>query len=139
MNPMLNDVAEVLISEERLHERVQELGRQISADYADSIPALVCVLKGGYLFLADLTRALCVRHSVDFMAISSYGSSTQSSGVVRILKDLDADISGKDVLVVEDVVRDAAGRDQYVITVSVHDFAGLEASAADVWLAVAQA
>jgi len=104
VNPMLNDVAEVLISEERLHERVQELGRQISADYADSIPALVCVLKGGYLFLADLTRALCVRHSVDFMAISSYGSSTQSSGVVRILKDLDADISGKDVLVVEDII-----------------------------------
>jgi hypoxanthine phosphoribosyltransferase len=101
---MLQDVAEVLISEERLQERVQELGRKISLDYAEASLALICVLKGGYLFLADLTRALSVRHSVDFMAISSYGSSTASSGVVRILKDLDADISGKDVLVVEDII-----------------------------------
>jgi hypoxanthine phosphoribosyltransferase len=101
---MLQDVAEVLISQERLQERVQELGRKISLDYAEAPLALICVLKGGYLFLADLTRALSVRHSVDFMAISSYGSSTASSGVVRILKDLDADISGKDVLVVEDII-----------------------------------
>jgi len=104
VNPMLQDVAEVLISEERLQERVQELGRKLSMDYANAAPALICVLKGGYLFLADLTRALSVRHSVDFMAISSYGNSTASSGVVRILKDLDADINDKDVLVVEDII-----------------------------------
>ncbi len=104
MDALVNDVAEVLISQERLCERIQELGRQISTDYAGRAPALVCVLKGGYLFLADLTRALSIRHSVDFMAISSYGRSTESSGVVRILKDLDADINGKDVLVVEDII-----------------------------------
>ncbi|MEN6479882.1 MAG: hypoxanthine phosphoribosyltransferase [Anaerolineales bacterium] len=101
---MLCDVADVLISEERLRERVAELGRQISADYAGRSPALICVLKGGYLFLADLSRALTVRHSIDFMAISSYGHTTESSGVVRILKDLDADISGKDILIVEDII-----------------------------------
>jgi len=113
VDALVNDVAEVLISQERLCERIQELGRQISTDYAGRAPALVCVLKGGYLFLADLTRALSIRHSVDFMAISSYGRSTESSGVVRILKDLDAerilkdldaDINGKDVLVVEDII-----------------------------------
>ena len=67
-------------------------------------PLLVCVLKGGYLFLADLTRQLTIRHAIDFMAVSSYGDGTRSSGVVRILKDLDADIGGRHVLVVEDII-----------------------------------
>ncbi len=103
-SPLLGDVAEVLIGEERLRERVCELGAQITADYRDLNPMLICVLKGGYLFLADLTRRLGMRHGVDFMAISSYGSGTASSGVVRILKDLDSDISGRHILVVEDII-----------------------------------
>jgi len=99
-----NDVDHVLISEEQLHRRIAELGAQISADYGDSYPALICVLKGGYMFLADLSRALTIRHSVDFMAVSSYGNATESSGVVRILKDLDSDISGRPILIVEDII-----------------------------------
>lgn len=104
MNPLTQDVAQVLISEDRLQERIAELGAQISADYGESNPLLVCVLKGGYMFLADLSRALTIRHSVDFMATASYGKSTESSGVVRILKDLDSDISGRQVLLIEDIV-----------------------------------
>ncbi len=103
-SPLVQDVAKVLISEECLLQRVCELGAQITEDYGDSNPLLVCVLKGGYLFLADLTRRLGIRHGVDFMAISSYGNGTESSGVVRILKDLDSDISGRHVLVVEDII-----------------------------------
>jgi hypoxanthine phosphoribosyltransferase len=104
MNPMLQDVASVLISEEALHRRIAELGAQISADYAGMNPLLVCVLKGGYVFLADLTRALNIPHGVDFMAVSSYGNATESSGVVRILKDLDSDITGRHMLIVEDII-----------------------------------
>ncbi|HHX43370.1 MAG TPA: hypoxanthine phosphoribosyltransferase [Chloroflexi bacterium] len=101
---MTHDVARVLISEGDVQRRVAELGAQLSADYQDSNPLLVCVLKGGYVFLADLTRALTIRHGVDFMAVSSYGNATESSGVVRILKDLDRDITGRHVLIVEDII-----------------------------------
>ena len=104
MNALLQDVARVLISTEELQRRVHELADQISADYQGKNPLLVCVLKGGYVFLADLTRAMTINHSIDFIAISSYGSSTESTGVVRILKDLDRDISGKHVLLVEDII-----------------------------------
>lgn len=104
MNALLQNVDRVLISQEELQKRVRELGAQISADYRDLNPLLLCVLKGGFLFLADLSRALTIRHGVDFMAISSYGNSTVSSGVVRILKDLDTDISGRHVLIVEDII-----------------------------------
>ncbi len=104
MNPLLQNVDHILISREELQQRVRELGAQLSQDYHDLNPLLLCVLKGGYLFLADLTRALTIRHGVDFMAISSYGNSTESSGVVRILKDLDTDISGRHVLIVEDII-----------------------------------
>lgn len=100
----MDDVAQVLISEDRLQSRIAELGKEISADYQDLDPILVCVLKGGYVFLADLTRRLSVQHAVDFMATSSYGSATESTGVVRILKDLDADIGGRHVLIVEDII-----------------------------------
>ncbi len=98
------DVEEVLLSESQILRRVYELGKQISADYADLDPLLLCVLKGGYVFLADLTRSLTIKHDVDFMAISSYGDGTESTGVVRILKDLDRDISGRHVLIVEDII-----------------------------------
>ena len=104
MNPWAEDVARVLISEGELQQRIQELGAQLSADYAGKNPLLICVLKGGYMFLADLTRALTIRHGVDFMAISSYGDAVKSSGVVRILKDLDRDITGRHVLLVEDII-----------------------------------
>jgi hypoxanthine phosphoribosyltransferase len=99
-----DDVAEILIDGETLQERVVELGAQISADYAERDLFLICVLKGGFMFLADLMRALTVPHVVDFMATASYGASTESSGVVRILKDLDVSIEGREVLIVEDII-----------------------------------
>ena len=97
-------VGEILIDEERLQERVRELGRELSADYAGRELLLVGVLKGAVFFMADLMRALTVPCEIDFMAISSYGASTDSSGVVRILKDLDINIEGRHVLVVEDII-----------------------------------
>lgn len=104
MDNLANDVEEILLSESQIQQRVCELGGSISADYAGLNPLLLCVLKGGYVFLADLTRCLTIKHDVDFMAISSYGDGIESSGVVRILKDLDRDISGRHVLVVEDII-----------------------------------
>jgi hypoxanthine phosphoribosyltransferase len=104
MHNVLQDVDRVLISEQALQQRIAELGAQVSADYADRNPLLICVLKGGYVFLADLTRALSIRHGIDFMAVSSYGDATESSGAVRILKDLDRDITGRHILIVEDII-----------------------------------
>jgi hypoxanthine phosphoribosyltransferase len=100
-----DDIAKILISEEEIQKRVAELGQQISADYAGEIPFVVAVLKGAYVFLADLCRQMSVMHEVHFMAISSYGGrATRSSGVVRILMDLAASPEGRHVLVVEDIV-----------------------------------
>ena len=99
------DVDKILISEEDLQSRIVELGQAINATYTDDDrPLLVCVLKGAFMFLADLVRHLDMRHEVDFMEISSYGSGTVSSGVVRILLDLEQNIEGRHVLVVEDIV-----------------------------------
>jgi hypoxanthine phosphoribosyltransferase len=95
-------VTDVLIDEEKLQRRIVELGEEISADYAGRDLLLVGVLKGAVFFMADLMRGLSIPCEIDFMAISSYGDSTDSSGVVRILKDLDINIEGRDVLVVED-------------------------------------
>jgi hypoxanthine phosphoribosyltransferase len=97
-------IAEVLIDEETLRTRVVELGEEISRDYTGREPLLIGVLKGAVFFMADLMRQLTVPCEVDFMAISSYGASTDSSGVVRILKDLDINIESRDVLVVEDII-----------------------------------
>ena len=97
-------VAEVLIDEQTLRARVEELGDEVSRDYAGREPLLIGVLKGAVFFMADLMRQLTVPCEVDFMAISSYGAATDSSGVVRILKDLDINIEGRDVLVVEDII-----------------------------------
>jgi hypoxanthine phosphoribosyltransferase len=97
-------IGEVLISEERLHTRIGELAEEISADYAGRELVVIGVLKGAVFFIADLVRRLDMPCELDFMAVSSYGSSTHSSGVVRILKDLDAVIAGRHVLVVEDIV-----------------------------------
>jgi hypoxanthine phosphoribosyltransferase len=93
-----------LVTQEDLERRVRELGAEISRDYAGKDLFLVGVLKGAVFFLSDLMRAIEVPCEVDFMAVASYGSSTDSSGVVRILKDLDATIEGKDVLIVEDII-----------------------------------
>jgi len=101
---MGTDLKEVLITPERLSLRVAELAAQIDADYADRELLLVGVLKGAVMVMADLARAMHLPVAMDWMAISSYGSGTKSSGVVRILKDLDTDISGRHVLVVEDIV-----------------------------------
>jgi hypoxanthine phosphoribosyltransferase len=97
-------IGETLVSEEDLKRRVRELGEEISRDYAGRDLFLVGVLKGAVLFLSDLMRAIDVPSELDFMAVASYGSSTDSSGVVRILKDLDASIEGREVLIVEDIV-----------------------------------
>jgi hypoxanthine phosphoribosyltransferase len=97
-------IGEVLVTREDLIRRVAELGEEISRDYADRDLVMVGVLKGAVLFIADLMRHMTVPCEIDFMAVSSYGSSTDSSGVVRILKDLDAPIEGRDVLIVEDII-----------------------------------
>ena len=97
-------VGEILVQPDELARRVRELGRQITADYEGRDLLLVGVLKGAVFFLSDLMRHIDVPCEVDFMAVASYGSSTDSSGVVRILKDLDAAIEGRDVLIVEDIV-----------------------------------
>jgi hypoxanthine phosphoribosyltransferase len=97
-------IGETLVAEEDLQRRVAELGAEISSDYEGRDLLLIGVLKGAVPFLADLMRALTVECEVDFMAVSSYGSATDSSGVVRILKDLDASIGGRDVLLVEDII-----------------------------------
>ncbi|MHB8243303.1 MAG: hypoxanthine phosphoribosyltransferase [Solirubrobacteraceae bacterium] len=97
-------LGEVLVSADDLQRRVVELGEQISRDYADRPLLLVGVLKGAVFFLSDLMRYIDIPVEVDFMAVASYGSATDSSGVVRILKDLDASIEGRDVLIVEDIV-----------------------------------
>ncbi len=99
-----NAIGETLVSAEDLQRRVRELAAEISRDYADRDLLLVGVLKGAVFFLSDLMRQLEIPVEVDFMAVASYGSATKSSGVVRILKDLDAAIEGRDVLIVEDIV-----------------------------------
>ena len=98
------DVAEVLLTEEQIGERVAALGAELAADYADRDPILIGVLKGSIVFLADLVRAMQIPLSIDLMEVSSYGSGTESSGQVRILKDLKGSIEGRHVLVVEDII-----------------------------------
>jgi hypoxanthine phosphoribosyltransferase len=101
---MDDDVEEILLTHEQIQSRVAELGAQLAADYAEREPVLVSVLKGSIIFLADLVRATPVQLSIDLMELSSYGASTQSSGQVRILKDLSGPIRGRDVIVVEDII-----------------------------------
>jgi hypoxanthine phosphoribosyltransferase len=100
-----DDVAKILIAEDELQARVLELAEEIDGVYSeDNPPLLVCVLKGAFIFLADLSRRLEVPHEVDFMEVSSYGGNTVSSGVVRILLDLERNIEGRHVLIVEDII-----------------------------------
>ena len=99
-----NPNLEVLLSEQRIQDRVKELGAEITRDYAGRNPLLIGVLKGACFFLTDLLRAIDTRVGIEFMAISSYGASTRTSGEVRILKDLDVPVEGRDLIVVEDIV-----------------------------------
>jgi hypoxanthine phosphoribosyltransferase len=99
-----NDIQEVLITEEELQQKIKELGRTLSEEYAGRTPLVICVLKGAFIFMADLVKAITVPVEMDFMAVSSYGASTKSSGVVKIIKDLDVSVEGRDILIVEDII-----------------------------------
>jgi hypoxanthine phosphoribosyltransferase len=102
---LADDVQSVLITEAQLRQRVKELAGQITADYANEEDLLlICVLKGGYIFLSDLSRAIARPHELDFMAISSYGAGTSSSGAVQIILDLKQPLTGRNVLIVEDII-----------------------------------
>ncbi len=101
---MENDIKTVLFTAEDLEQRIQQLGRQISQDYAGKEIIMIGVLRGAVIFMADLARAIKVPVTLDFMAVSSYGSGTESSGVVRILKDLNEDVADKHLLIVEDII-----------------------------------
>ena len=100
MNPKIS----VLLSEEIVDKRIQELGEQISKDYAGQEIHLVCVLKGGVFFMCELAKRISLPLSMDFMSVSSYGDDTESSGIVKIIKDLDEKLEGKEVIIVEDIV-----------------------------------
>lgn len=104
LNQVQDDITKVLVTEAQIAERVEELAKEIDIAYAGKDVLLVGVLKGAVMFMADLSRAIQIPVSMDWMAVSSYGSGTQSSGVVRILKDLDADVLGRHVLIVEDII-----------------------------------
>lgn len=97
-------LGEIVVSYEAIRTRIEEVGAEIAADYAGRRPLLIGVLKGAVMFMADLARSIDLPVELDFMAVSSYGSATKTSGVVRIVKDLDADLTGRDVIVVEDIV-----------------------------------
>jgi hypoxanthine phosphoribosyltransferase len=98
------DLGEMVVTAEALQQRVAELGAEITADYQGREPLLIGVLKGAAMFMTDISRAVALPLEIDFMAVSSYGNATRTSGVVRIVKDLDIDLTGRDVLIVEDIV-----------------------------------
>ena len=99
-----NDITKVIVTEEQIHARIKEMAAEVDAKYAGKDVLLVGVLKGAVMFMADLSRAMQIPVHMDWMAVSSYGHGTQSSGVVRILKDLDADVLGRHVIIVEDII-----------------------------------
>lgn len=101
---MMEDISEVLYSEGELSARVRELGAQITTDYEGKSPLLVGVLKGSFVFMADLVRAIDLPCELDFMVVSSYGSGTKTTGAVQIIKDLQVDIAGRDIIVIEDIL-----------------------------------
>lgn len=101
---MHTDIQEVLYTEQQIQDKVKELGEKISADYEGRNPLVICVLKGAFIFMADLVKRIDIPLEMDFMAVSSYGDSTTSSGVVKIMKDLDVTVEGRDVLIVEDII-----------------------------------
>ena len=104
MNDQLKPPGQILLSEQQIENRIKELGQQITNDYENKAPLLIGVLKGAFIYMADLARAISLPIEFDFMAVSSYGNATKTSGVVRIVKDLDIDLSGRHVIVVEDII-----------------------------------
>ena len=98
------EIGEIVVAEDELQARIAQLGKEITEDYRGRPPLLVCVLKGAFIFMADLARAIDLPVEFDFMAVSSYGSATKTSGVVRIVKDLDLDLSDRHVIIVEDII-----------------------------------
>jgi hypoxanthine phosphoribosyltransferase len=104
VEPVENDIEKVLVPAQQIQDRLAEIGEAITADYAGKQPLLIGVLKGAFVVMADLARSIRLPLEFDFMAVSSYGAATKTSGVVRILKDLDHDLDGMDVLLVEDIV-----------------------------------
>jgi len=101
---LLDDIEEVLYSEEEIQCKVKELAEIVSREYEGRNPLVICVLKGAFIFMADLTKRITVPMELDFMAVSSYGKATRSSGEVRIVKDLDQSVEGRDVIIVEDII-----------------------------------
>ena len=101
---MRNDIERIMLTEEQIQNRVKELGAQIAADYADKNPVMICILKGSTMFFADLLRAMPIRLTMDFMAVSSYGRNTKSSGEVEIRKDLSGSIEHRHAIIVEDII-----------------------------------
>lgn len=101
---MHEDIGEVLLDAQRIQARVKEMGEEISRDYAGKDLMMICILKGAVMFLADLARQISVQCEMDFMSISSYGGGTKTSGIVRIAKDVDVSITGRDILLVEDIM-----------------------------------
>lgn len=101
---MRNDIEKILKTKTEIQAKIKQLGEQISKDYEGKNPVLICILKGGIVFLSDLMRNISTPVELDFMSLSSYGNSTKSSGVVKIKKDIDVDISNRDVVIVEDIV-----------------------------------
>ena len=109
----MSEKIRVLLSEEEVDRRIQEIGEQINKDYAGKEVHLICVLKGGVFFMCELAKRINVPVSLDFMSVSSYGDDTKSSGVVKIVKDLDQPLEGKDVIIVEDIID--SGRTLYYL------------------------
>jgi hypoxanthine phosphoribosyltransferase len=101
---LFSDIQEVLYSEEQIQGKIKELGELLSTDYEGKNPLVICVLKGAFIFMADLVKQIRVPLEIDFMAVSSYGQSTKSSGVVKIIKDLDVPVEGRHILIVEDII-----------------------------------
>lgn len=116
---MLNDIEKVLYSEEQISQKVKELGEQLTKDFAGKNPLVICILKGAFIFMADLVKEIKIPLEIDFMAVSSYGQSTKSSGVVKIIKDLDVSVEGRNVLIVEDII-DSGLTLSYLIDVLEH-------------------
>ena len=104
MRDLREDMASILLTEEEIHQRVRELGQEISRDYEDKEPIFIGVLKGCFVFMADLIRQVTVPCSMDFMAVSSYGNATTTTGAVKINKDLSQDVEGRDIVIVEDIL-----------------------------------
>jgi hypoxanthine phosphoribosyltransferase len=101
---LLDDILQILHSESEIDGKVRELGEQLSRDFQDKNPLVICVLKGAFVFMADLIKRITIPLEIDFMAVSSYGQSTKSSGIVKIIKDLDISVEGRNVVIVEDII-----------------------------------